>query len=261
MAVTGVGVAAAGTVAGAAAVGTKAPVAREAVVTAGPCHAGLAGAVASAGVTESAGAQGEYGRSHGVAGARFAGVWGREGLPEVAVEAQLAALAVLPFRVVLTVVADTATAIARCQPRIHVKMTSVGMPITLARLTLFGGSSFAVGSLPRLVVVERGAVLAVGPCGVVLAHAFPMDHMENTRCLDGLESSDRDAVVSMAIAEAAALHDEVIDGIVQGWWGLWGWAGREAGAALPLQQPHPQVGDLQLRLGFHAVWVLRGIRR
>lgn len=86
-------------------------------------------------------------------------------------------------------------------------------------------------------------------------------HMENTSRLDGLESSDRDAVVSMAIAEAAALHDEVVDGIVQGWWGLRGRAGREAGAALPLQQPHPQVGDLQLRLGFRAVRVLRGVRR
>lgn len=63
----------------------------------------------------------------------FAGIWGREGLPEVAVEARLAALAVLPLRVVLTVVADAAAAIARCQPRIHVKMTSVGMPVALAR--------------------------------------------------------------------------------------------------------------------------------
>lgn len=49
------------------------------------------------------------------------------------------------------------------------------VPDWLLTLTLFGGSGFAVGSLPRLVVVERGAVLAVGPCGVVLAHAFPMD--------------------------------------------------------------------------------------
>lgn len=74
-------------------------------------------------------------RSPSLVGGRwltFAGVWGREGLPEVAVEAQLAALAVLPFRVVLTVVTDTATAVARRQPRIHIKMTSVGVPITLA---------------------------------------------------------------------------------------------------------------------------------
>lgn len=85
--------------------------------------------------------------------------------------------------------------------------------------------------------------------------------MENTSCLDGLEPSDRHAVVSVAIAEAAALHDEVIDGVVQGRWGLRGRAGREAGAALPLQQPHPQVGDLQLRLGLCAVRVLRRVRR
>lgn len=89
-------------------------------------------------------------------------------------------------------------------------------------------------------------------------------HVENSGCLDGLESSDGDAVVSVAIAEAAALDDEVVDGVVQGRWGLRGlrsWGGREAGAALPLQQPHPQVGDLQLRLGFCAVGVLRGVRR
>lgn len=49
------------------------------------------------------------------------------------------------------------------------------VPGWLLTLTLFGGSGFAVGSLPRLVVVERGTVLAVGPCCVVLAHAFPMD--------------------------------------------------------------------------------------
>lgn len=73
VAVTGVGVAGAGAVAGAAAVGTEAPVAREAVVTAGPCHAGLAGAVPGAGVTEGAEAQGEHGRSHGVAGASCRG--------------------------------------------------------------------------------------------------------------------------------------------------------------------------------------------
>lgn len=73
VAVPGEGVAAAGTVAGAAAVGTKAPVAGEAVVTAGPCHPGLAGTVAGAGVTEGAGAQGEHSRSHGVAGASCRG--------------------------------------------------------------------------------------------------------------------------------------------------------------------------------------------
>lgn len=73
MAVAGVGVAAAGAVAGPAAVGTEAPVAGQAVVTAGPCHAGLAGTVAGAGVTEGAGTQGEHGRSHGVAGASCKG--------------------------------------------------------------------------------------------------------------------------------------------------------------------------------------------
>lgn len=52
------------------------------------------------------------------------------------------------------------------------------VPGWLLTLTLFGGSRFAVSSLPRLVVVERGAVLAVRPCCVVLAHALPMDLVE-----------------------------------------------------------------------------------
>lgn len=86
-------------------------------------------------------------------------------------------------------------------------------------------------------------------------------HMENASRLGGPESSDRDAVVGVAIAEAAALDDEVVDGVVQGWRGLRGRAGRQAGTALPLQQPHPQVGDLQLRLGLRAVRVLRGVGR
>lgn len=51
------------------------------------------------------------------------------------------------------------------------------VPDWLLTLALPGGSGFAVGSLPGLVVVERGAVLAVGPGSVVLAHAFPM-HLE-----------------------------------------------------------------------------------
>lgn len=58
-AVAGVGIAAAGAVARAAAVGTEAPVARKAVVAVGPCHTGLAGAVTGAGVAEGAGAHGE----------------------------------------------------------------------------------------------------------------------------------------------------------------------------------------------------------
>lgn len=107
------------------------------------------------------------------------------------------------------------------------------MPITLARLTLSGGSSFAISSLPRAVIVERGTVLAVRSCSVVFAHALPMDHMESTGCPDRPEPSDGDTVVGVAVAEAAALHNEVVDGVV------WGWQGRRfqrvAGAALPLQ--------------------------
>lgn len=78
--------------------------------------------------------------------------------------------------------------------------------------------------------------------------------MENASRLDGPEPADGDAAVGVAIAEAAALHDEVVDGVV---WGRWGLRGRqETGAALPLQQPHAQVGHLQLCLGFRAVGIL-----
>lgn len=47
-----------------------------------------------------------------MAGTHFASIWSREGSPEVPVEAWLTPLAVLTFRVVLTVVADTTTAIS-----------------------------------------------------------------------------------------------------------------------------------------------------
>lgn len=50
--------------------------------------------------------------------------------------------------------------------------TGPGRALTLA---LPGGSGFAVGSLPRAVVVERGTELAVRPHRVVLAHALPVD--------------------------------------------------------------------------------------
>lgn len=85
--------------------------------------------------------------------------------------------------------------------------------------------------------------------------------MVNTSHPDGLESSDRDAVVGVAVAEAAALDDEVVDGVVRGRRGLRGRAGGQARTALPLQQPHPQVGDLQQLLRLRAVRVLHGVRR
>lgn len=96
---------------------------------------------------------------------------------------------------------------------------------------------------------------------ILLSYSARTYHVENTSRLDRLEPGDRDAVVSVAIAEAAALDDEVVDGVVQGGRGLRGWAGRQAGAALPPQQPHPQVGDLQQGLRLRAVRVLRGVRR
>lgn len=112
VAITSERVAAPGTVTRAAASSTEAPVPGQAAVTAWPRHARLAGAVTGAGITEGARSQGECGRSQWVAGAGFASIWGREGLSQVSVEARLAALAVLPFCVVLTAVTDTTTAVA-----------------------------------------------------------------------------------------------------------------------------------------------------
>lgn len=48
-------------------------------------------------------------------------------------------------------------------------------PSWLLTLALPGRSGSAIRRLPGLVVVERGTVLAVGPCCVVLAHAPPVD--------------------------------------------------------------------------------------
>lgn len=62
----------------------------------------------------------------------FASIRGREGSPEVPVEAWLTSLAVLTFSVVLTVTAHTAAAIPRCLPHIDVKVAGVSMPIALA---------------------------------------------------------------------------------------------------------------------------------
>lgn len=95
-----------GTVTGSAAVVSEAPVSHHAPVTMWPCHPRLAWAVPIAGVTEGHGAERKDSRSDWMAGTHFASVRGREGSAEVAVEARLAALAVLAFRVVLTVGAD-----------------------------------------------------------------------------------------------------------------------------------------------------------
>lgn len=74
------------------------------------------------------------------------------------------------------------------------------VPEWLLTLTLFGGSGFAVGSLPGLVVVQCGAVLAVGPGRVVLAHAFPM-HLGEER-----EQGSPTAKARASRAQAMATH-------------------------------------------------------
>lgn len=57
-------------------------------------------------------------------------------------------------------------------------------------------------------------MLAVGPCCVVLTHTLPVDHVECSRGLDRFEAINGYALVSMAVTEAAALDNEIIDCIV-----------------------------------------------
>lgn len=62
----------------------------------------------------------------------LARIGSREGPAAVPVEASLTALAVLPFGVMLTVVANATTAVPRGFPQAHVEVTGISMPITLA---------------------------------------------------------------------------------------------------------------------------------
>lgn len=60
-------------------------------------------------------------------------------------------------------------------------------------------------------------------------------------------------MLSMAIAETAALHNEMVDRVVRQvlWFG--GWVFTQTRALLPLQELHSNVGHLQLVLGFCTV--------
>lgn len=237
-------VAAPGAVARPAAVVAEAPVAHQAPVAVRPSHARLAGAVAIARVTEGHGAERKDGRSSRMAGTSFTGVWGREGSPEVAVEARLAALTVLTLSVVLAVDADTPASIPRCLPHLDVKVTGVGVPIALAGSALVRRPCPAVRCLPGPVVVQRCTVLTVAACSVVFTHALPVDHVECSWGLDGSEAINRDTLISMAIAEAAALDNEVIDGIVCKMLRLRIQVVSLTRAGLSLEQLHTEVGDL-----------------
>lgn len=79
--------------------------------------------------------------------------------------------------------------------------------------------------------------------------------MECSRGLDGSEAIHRYTLVGMAVAEAAALDDEIIDCIVREMLRLGVQVVSLAGAGLPLQQLHAEVGDLQLLLDFGTVRV------
>lgn len=67
----------------------------------------------------------------GVGGLTFAGVKGAGSLPGISVEEGLAELTAAPRCLVLTCITHTSTHIARCEIQGHVKVTTVGMPMTL----------------------------------------------------------------------------------------------------------------------------------
>lgn len=69
------------------------------------------------------------------------------------------------------------------------------------------------------------------------------------------EAWRRDALVGVSVAEAAALDDEVVDGVVVGGQGGGLQVFGLAGARLAPQQTHPQVGDHEPVLGRRPVRV------
>jgi hypothetical protein len=81
-------------------------------------------------------------------------------------------------------------------------------------------------------------------------------HMERSWGLDGSKAINRYTLMSVAIAEAAALDNEVIDCIVCKMLRLCIQVISVAGTRLSLQQLHTEVGDLQLPLDSGAVRVL-----
>lgn len=83
-----------------------------------------------------------------------------------------------------------------------------------------------------------------------------MDHVECSRGLDRSEAVNRYTLISMAVAEAAALDNEIVDGIVCEMLRLCVQVIPLTGTRLSLEQLHTEVGDLQLLLNFGAVRVL-----
>lgn len=82
-------------------------------------------------------------------------------------------------------------------------------------------------------------------------------HVECSWGLDRSEAINRYTLIGVAIAEAAALDDEIIDRIVCKVLRLCVQVISLTGARLLFQQLHPEIGDLQLLLRFGTVRVLR----
>jgi len=87
----------------------------------------------------------------------------------------LALFAILPSRVVLTIIADSAGHSARSLVDRFVEVAGIGVIVAIARST--GVRLFADRGLPRQVVVEVLALLTVEAPGVVRTLASAVDHI------------------------------------------------------------------------------------
>lgn len=85
-------------------------------------------------------------------------------------------------------------------------------------------------------------------------------HVECSWALDRPEAINRYTLISMAVTEAAALDDEIIDCVVCKVSRLCVQVISLTGTRLLFQQLHTKVGDLQLLLRFGTVRVLHIIR-
>lgn len=83
-----------------------------------------------------------------------------------------------------------------------------------------------------------------------------MDHVECSWGLDRSEAINRYALISMAVTEAAALDNEIINCIMCKMLGLCGQVISLTRTRLSFQQLHTEVGDFQLLLYLGTVRVL-----
>lgn len=87
----------------------------------------------------------------------------------------LALFAILPPRIVLAIVADSAGHSARSLVDRFVEVAGIGMIVAIARSTSV--RLFADRGLPRQIVIEVLALLAVEALGVVRTLASAVDHI------------------------------------------------------------------------------------